>query len=241
MGVLKVRVNGAWEEVTPGIPNEVVVDPTDPYITDPLSTAELWFDPDEVRPPTLEEEVFVGTEDPDVIAPLNKVDLWYDPDDNTTSAQSLDDLSDVDVTGASKVDGEVLTWDEAAQLWKSYPPTVDLRPLVRAHHVYGPPTTSGWTWTLAAGDYLCQFQCSCVASVAGIRYANLNMDGVQVAQSKHWFNELSVHHQMNQGVSVITIPVDGDYVFDITMSASAAMDANDFGHVTLIPATTGAF
>jgi len=115
-----------------------------------------------------------------------------------------------------------------------------LKAQVRAHHIYGAVTTSPWTWTLKAGTYLTQFCVSCVASANGIRYANLNMNGVQVAQSKMYFNVTGQHHFMNTGVSVLTIPTDGDYLFDITMSASATMDANDFGHCTLIPCEAGA-
>jgi hypothetical protein len=122
VGVLKVRVNGAWEEVTPGIPNEVVVDPEDPYITDPLSTAELWFDPDEVRPPTRDEEVYVGPIDPDNINPLNEVDLWYDTDDPTGGVNlALNDLTDVDTATTPPVDSNGLLWSDAASNWTPQP------------------------------------------------------------------------------------------------------------------------
>jgi hypothetical protein len=118
MGVLKVRVNGAWEEVTSAVPEEVIIAPEDPYITDPLSTAELWFDPDEVRPPSVDEEVYVGPDDPDTIDPLNTVDLWYDVDDPTGGVNlAINDLSDVDTVTTPPTEGQSLGWDAAAGNW----------------------------------------------------------------------------------------------------------------------------
>jgi hypothetical protein len=51
-------------------------------------------------------------------------------------SQYLENLLDVDVLGASKVDGEVLTWDGTATLWKSYPLPVSVVP----NEVYISPT-----------------------------------------------------------------------------------------------------
>jgi len=243
VGKLKVRVGDQWEEVTPDVPDEVIVSPEDPYVTDPTTTAELWFDPDGIRPPSMAEEVYVGPDDPDVVAPLNTVDLWYDPDDPAVSAggaSKLEDLDDVDVFGASKADGEVLTWDEGAALWKSYPSAND-RARVHSHHLYGRTTDPGTTWTvtLAAGSYLCEFHMSAVATVLGLRYVNLLMDGAQVGQSKHYFNALATHMVMNTGVSEIVIPIDGDYTFTVQNEASTTLDQNDFGRIVLTPAMPG--
>lgn len=51
--VLKVRVAGTWEAVASG--SEVEVTPVDPYVTDPTSVAELWYDTND--PPTLKVRV----------------------------------------------------------------------------------------------------------------------------------------------------------------------------------------
>ena len=251
MGVLKVKVGGVWQEVNYGGPNEVYIDTIDPLGVD--ATAELWVDTNST-PPVLKanvggvwmdvssatpEEVVISPDDPILVNP--EAELWYDTDAVVIGAAANDEIF-IGPDDPALLIPTVELWvdtDEPDPLPVAMPDVV-LKQHVYAHHVYGPPATSGWTWRLAAGVYLCSFQCSCVGNVTGIRYANLLMDGVQVGQSKHWFNEVSVHHQMNQGVSEITIPSDGDYAFTIVMSASAAMDANDFGHVTLIPATTGA-
>ena len=243
MGKLKVRVGDQWEEVTPTVPDEVIIATEDPYVTDPTTTTELWYDPDAVRPPSMAEEVYVGPDDPDVVAPLNTVDLWYDPDDPAVSAggaSKLEDLDDVDVFGASKADGEVLTWDEGAALWKSYPSAND-RARVHAHHLYGRTTDPGTTWTvtLAAGSYLCEFQMSAVATATGVRYVNLQIGGVNCGQSKMYFNVTGQHHFMNTGVSEIVIPTDGDYTFTVTAEASTVLDQNDFGRIVLTPAMPG--
>ena len=42
MGVLKVKVNGVWQDVNYGGPNEVYIDTIDPLGVD--ATAELWVD-----------------------------------------------------------------------------------------------------------------------------------------------------------------------------------------------------
>ena len=181
-GVLRVNLGGVWQDVKVPAPDEVLVATEDPYATNPASTVEMWYDPD-AQSAFLGEEVYVGPDDPLVLDPLARIDLWWDTDEPDPPPVGLEGFV--------------------------------LKAGVRAHHIYGPPASSGWTWTLAAGTYLCQFQCSGVATVTGIRYVNFDMeiDGTweNVGQSKHWFNELNVHHQMNQGVSVLTIPADGDY------------------------------
>jgi hypothetical protein len=242
MGRLKVRVGDAWEEVAPPPVEEVIVATEDPYVTDPLSTAELWYDPDAVRPPSMAEEVYVGPDDPDVVAPLNTVDLWYDPDDTfTTSGVPAGGTTGQALTKVDDVDGN-------AEWSGPYEPVggAVLKAQVHAHHINGPITTGAveWTPTLAAGDYLCQFQCSGVGTVTGIRYVNLDMEtaGVyaNVGQSKHWFNAVNIHYVMSNGVSVLTIPADGDYPFRLSLSASFSMDVNDFGFIALIPCDPGA-
>jgi hypothetical protein len=119
MGRLKVRVNGAWEEVAPPVVEEVVVSNDDPYLADPAATAELWYDPDGIRPPSSDEEVYVGPDDPDTIDPLNEVDLWYDPDDTSTGVPvlAIDDLTDVDTTTTPPTESQALGWSDAAANW----------------------------------------------------------------------------------------------------------------------------
>ena len=90
MGVLKVRVNGAWEDISsanePPL-DEVWVGAGPP---DPVGTYELWVD-NTVVPPILHfkdasgawdvvsgDEVHVGVEDPYVINPEAKTELWHD-------------------------------------------------------------------------------------------------------------------------------------------------------------------
>jgi len=237
MGKLKVRVGDQWEDVAPPPVEEVIVSTDDPYVTDPASTAELWYDPDAVRPPSMEEEVYVGPDDPDVVAPLNTVDLWYDPDDTFTTSgvpaggttgQALTKTDDTD--GATEWSGPYARQDEAS-----------LRAHVHAHHLYGRTTDPGTTWTvtLAAGSYLCEFQMSAVATATGIRYVNLQMDGVNCGQSKMYFNVTGQHHFMNTGISEIVIPTDGDYTFTVTAEASTTLDQNDFGRIVLTPAMPG--
>jgi hypothetical protein len=55
--------------------DEVVVAAEDPYVTDPASTAELWYDSDAVA--VAADEVYVGAADPRS-DPLSGIELWFD-------------------------------------------------------------------------------------------------------------------------------------------------------------------
>lgn len=192
-----------------------VKDPADP-------TGATWINVGAVGPqgpvgPTGPEgppsnEVAVGPDDPLALSPL--VDVWYDTDEPDPPPVGADQFM--------------------------------LKAGVHARHIAGAVTSGATevTWTLKAGSYLCLFQCSGVASGTGIKYVNLDMSTggtfTNVGQSKHYFNVINNHHMMNCGVSVVTIPADGDYPFRLSISTGLTMDANDFGHFTLIPCLPGA-
>jgi hypothetical protein len=99
MGVLKVRVNGVWEDVGVSLTepplDEVWIGPAPP---DPVGTYEVWVDTVNPLAPALKykeasgawrevstgNEVVVGTQDPYVIDPQSKAELWH----NTGIGQS---------------------------------------------------------------------------------------------------------------------------------------------------------
>ena len=113
--------------------------------------------------------------------------------------------------------------------------------MLRLTGTRSPVGVQTWTVTLAAGTYLCQFAMSAVAKVLGLNYINLQMDGVNVNQSKLYANELTQHAMMNQGVSEITIPADGEHTFTIVPhDTSTQVDQNDFGWIILTPCAPGA-
>src|SRR6188472_1606881 len=92
MGVLKVKVNGVWEEA--GFPaaeppmDEVWVGAGPP---DPIGLYELWVDNTQVPPifsfkhsngawvPLSSSEVEIGAVDPYTINPHSIAELWFDP------------------------------------------------------------------------------------------------------------------------------------------------------------------
>jgi hypothetical protein len=89
MGVLKVRVNGAWEEALAATSSEVWRGTVAP---DPSSPSyDLWVDPS-TFPPTLKaktpqgtwesvtgaDEVWIGADDPDIANSGNTLELWLD-------------------------------------------------------------------------------------------------------------------------------------------------------------------
>jgi hypothetical protein len=89
LGVLKVRIGNAWEEVSGGGAEEVWIGPLDPYLTDPDATQELWFETTRsqlwarwgggwrLATSSATNEVFIGTAQP----AEPEVELWYDPDE----------------------------------------------------------------------------------------------------------------------------------------------------------------
>jgi hypothetical protein len=214
MGVLKVKVNGVWEEAvtypppTVDAPDEVIISTVPPR---DVST-ELWFDPEAVMP-SMTDEVWIGPDEP-VMFP--EVEMWFDTDAPDPPPAEMPDY-------ALRTD------------------TV-LKAQVHSHFCAGPTSSSyaTWTWTLAAGTYLCLFQMSAVAAVTGIRAVDLHMDGAAVNQSKAWFNAINIHYTMSLTPRELVIPTDGDYTFTLVPGGSATIDVNDFGNCLLIPCEPGA-
>jgi hypothetical protein len=248
MGVLKVKVNGVWQDVNYGGPNEVYIDTADPLGLD--ASAELWVDTNTV-PPMLKanvggvwvdvssatpEEVVISPDDPILTNP--EAELWFDSDAVVIGAGANDEIfigPDDPAVSIPTVELWVDT-DEPDPLPVAMP-AVMLKAAVHAHHIYSGSKT--WTWRLAAGSYLCTFCHSAVAASNGLRTINLQMDGVDVNQSKFYFNLTGTHLFMNQGVTEVVIPSDGDYGFSMVVGGSLSIDANDFGWMTLIPAAPG--
>ena len=237
---LMIRVGNTWVEyergvTPPPIPDEVLISSSPPRDV----TTELWYDPDAIMPP-LTDEVWIGPDEP-ILFP--EVELWFDTDDTSIGSGGDEVHIGPDDPDTLVPNGIELWYDTDAVA------AADVRTLVHAHHFIGPVPTSAastWTVTLATGIYLCQFGMSAVASVTGIRFINLDMEGmtvtpkINVGQSKFWFNAAGVHQMMNTGVSVIDIPATGAYTFTLSLGASTTADVNDFGYIVLTPAAPGA-
>lgn len=123
-GVLHARVNGVWEVVSSGDgTDEVWVGPDDPYLIDPASEQELWYDNalgvDVLRVRTsgawvdvsTGSEVHVGPDDPDLTNPKLSDELWYDTDEVPPPGLSLSiDYWDAAVAYST---GDQVIWTQA--------------------------------------------------------------------------------------------------------------------------------
>ena len=109
---------------------------------------------------------------------------------------------------------------------------------------WGGTGTALWTVALEARAYLVLFGVAAHAPVIGGRWVTLKMTppggtAVDICHSRLYHNRISTHGLHHTAVAGRTIAAAGDYTFTVHAGTDCSGDANDYGHVVLIPLPRG--